>query len=397
MNIILDGLFNLSGLEIFVATLVLTHITIASVTIYLHRHQTHHALVLHPVASHFFRFWLWLTTGTVTKEWVAIHRKHHAKCETVEDPHSPKIFGIKKLLFQGAELYRAEADKQETLDKYGKGTPDDWLEKNIYSRFPLIGVGSMLLIDLLSFGVIGLTVFAIQMLWIPFWAAGVINGIGHYFGYRNFETPDASRNIISWGLLIGGEELHNNHHAYPSSAKLSHKWWEIDLGWFYIRTLSLMGLATVKKVAAKGYSEISKQRVDMDTVRALARHRFHIIKVYGSKVIKPVIREEYQRASESYKALLRAARKLLIREDMNQDSKSDETIRQTLERSQTLATVYQFKQQLKDLWSNTKQDQSKRIERMQAWCSDAEKTGIAVLEDFAQYLRGYTEMRMVAI
>jgi len=397
MNIIVNGLFNLSGLDILIATLALTHITIASVTIYLHRHQTHHSLSLHPIASHFFRFWLWLTTGTVTKEWVAVHRKHHAKCETTEDPHSPKVLGLKKLLLQGAELYRAEANKQETLDKYGKGTPNDWLERNLYSRYPLIGVGSMLIIDLLSFGVIGLTVFAIQMLWIPFWAAGVINGIGHYFGHRNFETPDASRNIIPWGFIIGGEELHNNHHAYPSSAKLSNKWWELDLGWFYIRTLSFIGLAKIKKVAPKVYSELSKKRVDMDTVRALARHRFHIIKIYGRKVIKPVIREEYLRAGESYKGLLRAARKLLIREDIKQDKKSHETIRQTLERSQTLATVYQFKQQLKDLWSNTKQDQGKRIERMQVWCVDAEKTGIDVLHDFAQYLRGYTEIRMATV
>lgn len=397
MNVLLNGIFNLSGPDILLATLALTHITIASVTIYLHRHQTHHALTLHPVVSHFFRFWLWLTTGTVTKEWVAVHRKHHAKCETTEDPHSPKVFGLKKLLLQGAELYRAEASKQETLDKYGKGTPNDWLERKLYSRYPLIGVGSMLIIDLLSFGVIGLTVFAIQMLWIPFWAAGVINGIGHYFGHRNFETPDASRNIIPWGFLIGGEELHNNHHAYPSSAKLSNKWWEIDLGWFYIRTLSFLGLAKIKKVAPRVYSEVSRQHVDMDTVRALARHRFHIIKVYGRKVIKPVIRDEYQRANYSYKALLRAARKLLIREDINHTKKTHEAIRQALERSQTLATVYQFKQQLKDLWSNTKQDQGKRIERMQTWCIDAEKTGITVLQDFAQYIRGYTEIRMTSV
>jgi len=395
MNLISDGLLNLSWFSIILTTLVLTQITIASVTIYLHRHQTHHALTLHPIVSHFFRFWLWLTTGTVTKEWVAIHRKHHAKCETVEDPHSPKILGLKKLMLQGAELYQAEARNQETLDKYGKGTPDDWLEKNIYTRGRYVGINIMLLLDLMFFGVIGLTVFAIQMLWIPFWAAGVINGVAHYFGYRNFETPDASRNIIPWGFFIGGEELHNNHHAYPSSAKLSNKWWEFDIGWLYIRTLSFINLAKIKKVAPRVYSEINKQRIDMDTVRALAHHRFHIIKVYGRQVIKPAIQEEYQRAGQSYKSLLDAARKLLIREDIKQDKKSHETIQRTLERSETLATVYQFKQQLKDLWSNTKHDQGKRIERMQKWCIDAEKTGIVALEEFAQYLRGYTEIKMI--
>lgn len=393
MNIILDGVLNLSGLGVIIATLVLTHVTIISVTIYLHRHQSHHSLSLHPIASHFFRFWLWLTTGTITKEWVAIHRKHHAKCETAEDPHSPKILGLKKLLIQGYELYRAEAVKPETLDKYGNGTPDDWLERNLYGRFPLIGLATMLIIDLLSFGIIGITVFAIQMLWIPFWAAGVINGIGHYFGYRNFETTDASTNIMPWGLLIGGEELHNNHHAYPFSAKLSNKWWEFDLGWSYIRMLSFMGLAKIKKIAPKVYSKTDKQRVDMDTVRALARHRFHIIKIYGRKVIRPVIRHECLRASQSYKLLLLRARKLLIREDIKQDKKSHELISQVLETSQTIATVYQFKQQLKDLWSNSKQNQGKRIERMQKWCVDAEKTGIAVLQDFAQYIRGYTEVK----
>jgi len=397
MNLLLEGILNFSGLAITAVALVLTHITIASVTIFLHRQQSHHSLTLHPIASHFFRFWIWLTTGTVTKEWVAIHRKHHAKCETAEDPHSPQVLGLKKLMLEGYLLYRAEAAKPETLDKYGQGTPDDWLERNLYSRFPMVGISLMLMLDVLGFGVFGLLVFAVQLLWIPFWAAGVINGIGHYFGYRNFETPDASRNIAPWGLLIGGEELHNNHHAYPSSAKLSNKWWELDIGWVYIRSLKLLGLAKIKKIAPKVRSETGKHLIDVDTVRALARHRFHIIKVYGHRVIRPVIRQECQRANSYYQALFRRVRKFMTREDIQPDVKAQAAIQQALARSHTLATVYHFKQQLKDLWQNSRQHQAQRLVRMQQWCVDAEQTGIAVLQEFAQYLRGYTEVSMVRI
>jgi stearoyl-CoA desaturase (delta-9 desaturase) len=397
MNILQDGLLNFSGLGIVVATLVLTQVTIASVTIFLHRHQSHNALTLHPSVSHFFRFWLWLTTAMVTKEWVAIHRKHHAKCETAEDPHSPHFFGLKTLLLQGSELYRAEARNQETLDKYGQGTPDDWLERNLYSRFPYLGISLMLLIDVSLFGLIGITVFGIQMLWIPIWAAGVINGIGHYFGYRNFETTDASRNIVPWGLFIGGEELHNNHHAYPSSARLSNKWWELDLGWFYISLLSMFGLARVKKIAPKVRSDAAKQLVDMDTVRALLHNRFHIVKLYGRKVIRPVIAEECRRANDYCQPLFRRVRKLMVREDIRLDIKAQKAINEALDHSQTLATVYQFKQRLKELWSHTAKNQPGRMERLQAWCADAEKTGIAVLEDFSRYIRGYMEVRSPSI
>ncbi|MGD8593773.1 MAG: fatty acid desaturase, partial [Gammaproteobacteria bacterium] len=244
----INGLLDLSVWEIIVAALVLTHITIAAVTIFLHRHQAHRALDLHPVVSHFFRFWLWLTTGMRTIEWVAVHRKHHVKCETEEDPHSPQIFGIRKVLWRGAELYGKETDKPETMEKYGKGTPNDWIERNLYAPWQNYGLGLMFLIDILLFGAAGITVWAVQMIWIPFWAAGVINGIGHYWGYRNYECKDASRNIVPWAIVIGGEELHNNHHTYPTSAKLSSKWWEFDIGWLYIRLLETAGLAKVNTV-----------------------------------------------------------------------------------------------------------------------------------------------------
>ena len=394
MNFLQHGLLNFSALGIIIATLVLTHITIASVTIYLHRHQSHNSLTLHPIISHFFRFWLWLTTGMMTKQWVAIHRKHHVKCETPDDPHSPQVLGIKKVLLEGSELYRTEAENQETLEKYGKGTPDDWLERNIYSRFPYLGITLMLFTDILLFGVIGITVFAIQMLWIPIFAAGVINGIGHFWGYRNFEPSDASRNIIPWGILIGGEELHNNHHAYPASARLSNKWWEFDIGWFYIRLMNLFGLAKIKKTAPRIKHITEKQAIDIETVRAILHNRFHIVKLYGRKVIRPVLRTERQSANDYCRALYRRARKLMTREDIRLDDKAIATINEATSQSQTLATVYEFKQRLKELWINTAQNHTKRVQRLQNWCTEAEKTGIAALQDFASYLRGYTELRV---
>lgn len=393
MNLLENGVLNLSVLGIIIATLGLTHITIASVTIFLHRHQSHHSLSLHPLVSHFFRFWLWLTTGMVTRQWVAIHRKHHAKCETQDDPHSPQIVGIKKVLLEGSELYRKEANNQETLEKYGKGTPDDWLERNIYSRFPFLGIVLMLFTDVLLFGVIGITVFAIQMLWIPIFAAGVINGIGHFWGYRNFEPADASRNIVPWGVLIGGEELHNNHHAYPSSARLSNKWWEFDLGWFYIRLLKLLGLARIKKTSPRIKFKTDKKVIDVETVRAIIHNRFHIVKLYGRKVIRPVLRKERQLANNYCRALYRRARKLMTREDIKLDSNALATIKEATSQSQALATVYEFKQRLKELWVNTAQNHAKRVQRLQNWCVEAEQTGIDVLQDFANYLRGYTELR----
>ena len=394
MNLLEHGLLDLSVLGIIIITLILTHITIASVTIYLHRHQSHHSLTLHPLISHFFRFWLWLTTGMVTRQWVAIHRKHHAKCESADDPHSPQVLGIKKVLLQGSELYRAEANNQDTLDKYGKGTPDDWLERRLYSRYPFLGITLMLFTDVLLFGVIGITVFAIQMLWIPIFAAGVINGIGHFWGYRNFESTDASRNIIPWGILIGGEELHNNHHAYPSSARLSNKWWEFDLGWFYIHMLQLFGLAQIKKTSPRIKFSTDKQVIDVETVRAIIHNRFHIVKLYGRKVIRPVLHQERQRANAYCRGLYRRARKLLTREDIKLDNNAIATIKEVTSQSQTLATVYEFKQRLKELWISTAQNHSKRVQRLQKWCADAENTGIAALQDFACYLRGYTELRV---
>lgn len=274
-----NGLFDLPWWGYVLVALALTHVTIVSVTVFLHRHQAHRALELHALPSHFFRFWLWLTTGMVTKEWAAIHRKHHAKCETAEDPHSPQTRGLHKVLWEGAELYRAEAKNVETLQRYGHGTPDDWLERKVY-RHSILGVAIMLVIDLVAFGPLGLTIWAVQMAWIPFWAAGVVNGVGHFWGYRNYDCDDASRNLLPWGILIGGEELHNNHHSFATSAKLSAKWYEFDIGWMYIRLLELLGLAKVKKTIPRPRFGEVKPVPDLDTLQAIVTHRYDVMTRY---------------------------------------------------------------------------------------------------------------------
>ena len=275
------GLVDLPWWGYVAVTLILTHVTIAAVTIFLHRSQAHRALDLHPIVGHFFRFWLWLTTGMVTKEWVAIHRKHHAKVETPDDPHSPQTRGIETVFWKGTELYRAESNNLETIEKYGHGTPDDWIERNLYTRFSWQGVGLMLAVNLVLFGPIGATIWAIQMMWIPVTAAGIINGIGHYWGYRNFACADASTNIVPWGIVIGGEELHNNHHAYGTSAKLSSQWYEFDIGWMYIRILSALKLATVRKVAPQLKLDPAKAAPDLATLQAVITHRYHVATSYA--------------------------------------------------------------------------------------------------------------------
>jgi stearoyl-CoA desaturase (delta-9 desaturase) len=386
----LEGLLDLSIMGYIGVTLMLTHITIASVTIFLHRYQAHKALTLHPAVSHFFRFWLWLTTAMVTREWVAVHRKHHAKCETEEDPHSPQVDGIWKVLLGGVGLYHAATRDAETLEHYSKGTPDDWLERGVYSRFPYLGVVIMGLLDLLLFGMAGLIIFAVQMVWIPLWAAGVINGLGHFWGYRNFETADASRNLSPIGILIGGEELHNNHHAYAQSARLSNRWWEFDIGWFYIKALALFGLARVRRITPKVHISPDKQVVDLETLRAVVRDRYHVLMLYGRTVIRPVLRAERRASRGAERTLLRRVRKPLIREGITLDATARVLLADALQQSQTVATVYRFKLQLKAVWNHTASDGAKRVERLKTWCNEAELSGIEALREFAGVLRGYT-------
>jgi stearoyl-CoA desaturase (delta-9 desaturase) len=387
---IFNGFIDTSVWGIVAFTLIATHITIAAVTIFLHRHQAHRALELHPLVSHFFRFWLWLTTGMRTKDWVAVHRKHHAACETDNDPHSPQVLGIRKVLWQGAELYRNESNNAQTLDQFGKGTPDDWIEKNVYSRFSSQGIVVMLVLDIMLFGVIGLTVWAVQMLWIPVWAAGVINGIGHYRGYRNYECPDESRNILPFGILIGGEELHNNHHTYPNSAKLSSKWWEFDIGWMYIRLLEFLRLAQVKKVPPTPVIVSSKARIDDDTLAAVVINRFQIMARYCRDVIYPVLKDEFRKADLSYRRLIKRSRNLLIREESLLNSEAKQKLETVLSMSQALATVYRFKQRLQEIGKRSSETQEVLLKQLQEWCKQAEETGIRALQDFARNLRGYT-------
>jgi stearoyl-CoA desaturase (Delta-9 desaturase) len=385
----LDGLLELSFWGYAAATLLLTHITIAATTIFLHRHQAHRALDLHPAVSHFLRFWLWLTTGMVTKEWVAVHRKHHAKCETAEDPHSPQVLGIRKVLWQGAELYREAAREPSILEQYGHGTPNDWLERDLYARFPGAGIALMFAIDIVLFGVAGIAIWGIQMLWIPFWAAGVINGIGHWWGYRGYQTPDASANIVPLAFMVGGEELHNNHHAFPSSARFSTRWWELDIGWFYIRVLERLRLARVKKLAQRPVPVPGKSTLDMETVRAVVAGRFHVLADYTRTVMKPVLREEIRRADDSCRDMLRRARRLLWRDEARLDAAARDRLRAALERSQVLHTVYQHRRALQDLWSRTAATHEHLLQGLQEWCRQAEATGIEALEEFARTLRSY--------
>jgi stearoyl-CoA desaturase (Delta-9 desaturase) len=392
------GIVDLPWWGYLAIALVLTHTTIASVTIYLHRHQTHRALDLHPAISHFFRFWLWLTTGMVTKEWVAVHRKHHAKVETPEDPHSPQIHGIGRLLGAGVLLYASEARKRDTIERFGQGTPDDWIETHLYAGYPTGGVVLMGLADVVAFGIgPGSLIFGIQMIWIPFWAAGVINGVGHYWGYRNFPVEDASTNIVPWGILIGGEEFHNNHHAYPTSAKLSSAWYEFDIGWMYIRILEILGLARVRRIAPTPRYSPGKTACDADTVKAIVTRRYHVLAQYHRSV-RDACRQEIRRlrrhaatpSGGGIDAL--SARNLLrwlrlhtwdwrVRRPMTLDS--------LVRKHEVLHTVYSMRRELSELWSRSTASTDQLVKQLSDWRERAESSGIAALREFARRLPHY--------
>lgn len=388
------GLTQATWWEIVIFTLVVTHITIVSVTIYLHRSQAHRGLDLHPIVAHFFRFWLWMTTGMVTKEWVSIHRKHHARCEREGDPHSPMIYGIEKVMFQGAELYRQESVNAETMNKFGHGTPNDWIEKNLYSRHSALGIMIMLAIDLVLFGAIGLTVWAIQMAWIPFWAAGVVNGVGHYWGYRNFASPDTSTNVFPIGLIIGGEELHNNHHAHGTSAKFSSRWFEIDIGWTYILILRTFGLVKVRKVAPKLKLEAGhKASVDLRTLQGVIAHRYEILARY-SGLIKQACQEEVARnqskaeSTVNVEALTSAAHWLGRGEETLAPAER-ERINQALSQTESLSLLMQMRQELVKLWESSSASSEQLLHDLQNWCHRAQQSGIAGLQEFALRLCRY--------
>ncbi len=389
----LSGLITLPWWGYIVITLIVTHITITGVTLYLHRCQAHRALNLHPIVSHFFRFWLWLTTGMITKEWASIHRKHHAKCETAEDPHSPVVEGINKVLWDGVDLYRQESRNPDTMEKYGHGTPDDWIEKNLYSKHSGMGIRLLLAINLVLFGPVGLSIWAIEMIWIPFWAAGMINGVGHYWGYRNFEVADASTNISPWGIIVGGEEMHNNHHTYPSSAKFSIKWWEFDIGWLYISILRMLGLATVKKIAPKPVYDKSKTFCDIETVKAVIHNRFQIMSHFAKDVLKSVHKEEVRKAADNdpeHWNIIKRARRLLVRDVNRLDEIAHRRLAQILDSNHTLKTVYHMKEKLQDIWQRSATNQENLLHALEEWCRQAEATGIHALREFSMKLRTYS-------
>ena len=385
------GLLNLSGWGVLGFTLLFTHITIAGVTIYLHRCQAHRALDLHPVVSHFFRLWLWLSTGMLTREWASIHRKHHAKCEGPEDPHSPVRFGLRKVLLEGAELYRAEAGNLETMEKYGHGTPDDWVERNVYTRFPFAGILLMLAIDVALFGVIGISVFGVQMLWIPIFAAGVINGLGHARGYRNFECPDASTNIVPWGILIGGEELHNNHHAFPTSARLSNKWYEFDIGWLYIRLLSMVGLARVKKIAPTPRLTDARTSIDLDAVQALIAHRYDVMQQFA-RSLRRACKEEAARLSQLRRPegqLLSAARHWLPLDAVRWSGDQLAALPDVLAASERLSVLVEMRRELGVIWERSNRSRDQLVVMLQQWCQRAESSDIPALRSMSVRIRSY--------
>ena len=387
-----SGLFDLPWWGLAILTLALTHVSIAAVTIFLHRHQAHRALDLHPLASHFFRCWLCLTTGMVTKEWAAIHRKHHAKCETPDDPHSPQVYGLKRVLWGGVFLYVKEAHNRQTLARYGHGTPDDWLERNIYSSRAKIGLIVMGLIDVGLFGLLpGLLMLAVQIVWIPFWAAGVINGIGHYWGYRNWTTADASTNIFPLGILIGGEELHNNHHAYGASARLSSRWYEFDIGWVYIRILALLRLAQVKKLAPRPRFTQAKPVADLDTLQAVIACRYDVLAKYAKSLRNTYVEElrQLRRKAPQEAQSLKSLKHWLHRDERQMPGEQRARLAEALARNQKLSTVYAMRSDLVALWERSTASREQLLKQLQDWCRRAEASGIRQLEEFSLRLRCY--------
>ena len=379
-----SGVLDWSGWGIFWYLIIMTHITIASVTIYLHRYQAHRALDLHPAVSHFFRFWLWLTTGMVTKEWAAIHRKHHAKCETVDDPHSPQVLGIHTVMWRGADLYKLEVNNQETMDKFGHGTPDDWVEHHIYSYYRWQGVGLMMVINLLLFGAIGGFIWAIQMIWIPITAAGIINGIGHFWGYRNYDCEDASRNILPLGLIIGGEELHNNHHTFATSAKLSSKWYEIDIGWLYICGLQLLKLAHVKKTIPK-IRLTQTQAINEELVKTVIKHRYELMAQY-SKTLKEAFRQEVKVMRDLAKEF--ADNHYWLCKDENKLSSLHKTrLENLMSANDRMKHLIEMRRELTQIWSRSSATGDQLLEQLHHWCIKAEKSNNQFLQLFSQKLK----------
>ena len=385
LDLLQHGILGLSGVAKVLVTLVMLQVSLMATTLYLHRDQAHRAIDLHPALRHFFRFWMWLTSGMVTREWVAVHRKHHALCEKVGDPHSPVVFGLKKVLLEGAELYRVDARNPDVVAKYSRGTPDDWLERKFYLPHTTAGIYTLLVLNVLLFGVIGITIFAVQMAAMPVLSAGIINGLGHARGYRNFESDDAATNLYPIALFIGGEELHNNHHAFPSSAKFSVRPWEFDIGWMYITIFTALGLCKVRRVAPEPQFAPAPRQVDIETLKAVLVNRMHVLRDYSSKVTLPVFRREAQVDATAREASPR----LLIRRPQLLDEVARARLTSLLANNQALRTVHEFRLQLAAVWEQANVSNEALVRQLREWCARAEASGIEALQEFSARLRGY--------
>lgn len=394
IGLLVAGLADWTWWQMLIFFLVTYHLTVITVTVYLHRHMAHQSVDLNPVLRVFFRLWLYFGTGMDPREWTAVHRKHHAVCETEEDPHSPKVYGIKRVLIGGAELYGESIidNKDGMLEKYTRGCPDNWFERNIFQNRHT-GIMILLGIEIILFGFPGMIIWAGQMMSIPVMAAGVINGIGHYWGYRNYESPDMSKNIVPWGIIVGGEELHSNHHTYPNSAKFSSKWWEFDLGWFYICLFSFLGLAKVHHAGRPATShDKSKSTIDINTAMGAINDRFRIMADYANKVVNPLIKDAMKHADVETKSLLKGAKRLLCQDPnmVTDEQENKQKIEQILNVSDRLRTVYQLKLDLQKVWKQRVKSRDEIMSAFKAWMDEAENSGINVVKDFASYLKTYT-------
>jgi len=390
LDILAAGLLQAGWGALLLYMLIATQITIFTVTLYLHRSQAHRGVDFHPLLAHFFRFWAWLTTAMITREWVAIHRKHHAKCETEDDPHSPMIKGIHRVFWRGVELYQEARRDRASIAQYGKGCPDDWVERNVYARFPALGPTLLLFAMAALFGAKGVAVWALQMCWIPFWAAGVINGLGHWWGYRNFETTDTATNLSPWGVWIGGEELHNNHHAFPSSAKFALRRWEFDIGWAAIRVCQALGLAKVLRVAPSLDVRPNIPMPDTDTLKALLAHRFQAMTDYQRNVLAPALREEAMQAGAKLRALLpRQLRKGIVDDGRWLNPEAREQLRQWVEERPRIQTLIEYRSRLAAVLESRSQSANETLHALQQWCREAEASGIQALHAYSQRMKGY--------
>ena len=390
LDFLASGLLQSGWVGLFVYFLVVTQLTIFSVTLYLHRSQAHRGVDFHPVLAHFFRFWTWLTTSMITKEWAAIHRKHHAKCETEDDPHSPMHKGIGNVLWKGGDMYREARLDRASIEQYGKGCPDDWIERHLYTPHATMGPVAMLLVNFVLFGAWGVAIWAVQMAWIPFWAAGVINGLGHWWGYRNFETTDTATNLTPWGVWIGGEELHNNHHAFPSSAKFALRKWEFDIGWAAIKLLESVKLAKVLRVAPTLDLRPNIHVPDAETLKALVAHRFQAMTDYQRNVLKPALREEAAAAGAKLRALLpRKLRKGMVDDGRWLKPDARAQLQAWIASKPRIQTLIEYRARLSEVLESRSHDAAEKLKRLQAWCAEAEASGVRALQDYAARLRGY--------